>query len=283
MGKFAQRRSDNKGHAPVNNKALATTSVFAQRRAKVQVAQVPSNADEVPQMPESFTSLAQCQAALQVHRARLKTLTTLEDKANYKRTALQDLEPFVQEYLLQGHNYPNDVAVWLAIWYIDCGMIEPWLRLALHLQAQGQKMPPMFSSSMEVWICDQIYDYAADKYKNQQSADPYFWAVLAVLDEHKWDLYEPVGSKMWAMAAKLASLKDDHAMVVTFGEKALAMNDRAGVKKLVNAAKAALEKEAKAKAEAEAAEQGLESEPKPEPDTDKNANEKETEQASTTP
>jgi hypothetical protein len=78
-----------------------------------------------------------------------------------------------------------------------------------------------------------MYDYAAAKFKAKASASPYYDAVLSALVVHEWELHEPVGSKMWAMAAKLASLEEAHELVVEFGTKALALNERAGVKKLV--------------------------------------------------
>lgn len=243
MGKFAQRRAQEAAQQPVAEQA--THSVFAQRRAKVQADNVNAgNTDNLPDMPESLLTLEQCQVALSIHRDRLKQIKVVDEKAQYKRAAIADLEPFVQAYVAQGHNYPNDVAVWLAIWYFDCGLIEAFVSLAMHLQSQSQTLPSNFTSTIEVWICDQVYDYAAGKYKQQHSAGPYFGQVFDALREQQWNLYEPVGSKMWAMAAKLASLQGDHAKVVEFGEHALAMNDKAGVKKLVSEAKKQIAKHA---------------------------------------
>ena len=233
MGTFAKRRASGKTHVTVDDSTVAAVGVFKQRQVKKLVADLNANPDKVPDMPAELISLEQCQVALTVHRSRLSAMNTLEDKVAYKVTALADFEPFLKGYVEAGHNYPNTVAVWAAIWLFDCSQVEAGLTLALHLIEQGQVSPPSFGSTLEVWLCDQMYDYAAAKFKAKESANPYYDALLAAITQHDWDLYEPVGSKMWAMAAKLASLEEDHDRVVAFGTKALEMNERAGVKKLI--------------------------------------------------
>ena len=84
MGTFAKRRESGKTHVTVDDKTVATVGVFKQRKLKSLVADLNANPDKVPDMPSELISLEQCQVALTVHRSRLSTMNTLEDKAAYK-------------------------------------------------------------------------------------------------------------------------------------------------------------------------------------------------------
>lgn len=239
MGVFKDRKA--KGLARKDIAVVAVTGVFAKRRLAANVVDVGGK-QAPPPLPDNFDSLEQCQIAVEVHLQRLSTLKTLEEKAAYKLKALEDINPFVDLYISSGHNYPNSVAVECAIWQLDCGLIDKALPLALLLIKQQQIMPKRFSSSMGVWLCDTVYTWSANKLTAEEAASPYLGTLIEHMQTEQWDLHEPVGSKLFAMAAKHADLQKDYAEVVRLGEIALGMNDKAGVKKLVNIARAELGK-----------------------------------------
>ena len=236
MGIFAKRKLTGTKHQTVPQRQR----IFGQPNSnRVQQSDQLSG----PLLPNDLASLENCQIALQVHLARLKELKTLPEKADYKAKVLGDLQPFVDEYVAQDHYYPNDVAVWLMVWLFDVGRIEQAINLGLLLVNQDQKLPGKFGSDLVTFICDYTYDYAAAKFKDNESAQPYFDQVFTAMNDQDWQLHEVVEGKIYAMAAKLATQTKDHTKVVEYGTKALQINPKAGVKKLVDKATRALAKQ----------------------------------------
>jgi hypothetical protein len=184
-------------------------------------------------------ALAHFQAAMQADLASLKALKTLDEKKAAKAKMLEAYRPFVDDYLKQGHDYPNDVAVQAMIWLLDVGDIEAGLNLALTLIRQGhQKMPERFDRrDIETFLCDAMYDWANALLKKEQSVSPYFDILAATLEKDGWDVHPAVAGKVYAMLAKHKMREGDYPAVIDLCDKAMAANpDGAGVKSLRSAA-----------------------------------------------
>jgi len=245
MGKFADRRKAGEINKKINGNAIA--GFFSSRRKGNTVDPAnhigydPANGVDKSSIAthngSTLTSFEQYQAAVQIHTQRLKEIKTLEEKAEYKKTVLAEFKPFVDDYIASGHNYPNSVAAEYLIWLLDCELIDEALPLGILLIKQGQPMPKRFKSDMPVFLCDAVYDWATTKLNTQQSASPYLETLLDELTKEEWELYEPVGSKMFAMAAKHADMREDYEQVIHYGTIALSMNEKAGVITIVNKAK----------------------------------------------
>jgi hypothetical protein len=180
-------------------------------------------------------TLAHYQAAMQADLASLKALKTLDEKKAAKAKMLEAYIPFVQEYLKQDHDYPNDVAVQAMIWLLDVGNVELGLNLALTLIKHGhQQMPERFDRrDIETFLCDAMYDWANALLKKEQSVSPYFDALAATMTNDKWDVHPAVASKVYAMLAKHKLREGDYQAAVDLCDQAETVNkDGAGVKSL---------------------------------------------------
>lgn len=189
---------------------------------------------EQPAASPTLSSLAHYQAALAADLASLKNLKILDEKQAAKRGMLPTYAPLIDEYITQGHDYPNDVAVQVMIWLMDVGDVEQGLDLAFELIKRKQRLPDKFARrDIETFVCDAIYDWANDLLKKDQSASPYLDTVVEVIESNTWDLSPPVASKVYAMLAKHKMREGQYQTVIDLCDKAESVNpDGAGVKKL---------------------------------------------------
>ncbi|WP_289283316.1 MULTISPECIES: phage terminase small subunit [unclassified Methylophaga] len=197
--------------------------------------------------------LEQYQAALQTDVQRLSTKDTIEDKAAMKKELLPNYMPFVEDYMANGHDYPNSVAVMMMVWLFDIGDIEQGLHLGFYLvKTPKQTMPHGFSSTMETFICDYTYDWASAQIKEEKTASPYLDNLVKVLLDAKWELAMPVKSKMLNMMAKNAFLKGEFKACVSWCEATQKVNPEGhGTKTLMSKALKEIEKLEQAQADKE--------------------------------
>lgn len=178
----------------------------------------------------------QLQAAMVTDVARIKTKPAIEDKQALKRELLPNYVPFVQAYVDDGHNYPNDVAVQVVVWLFDVNDIDNALKIGMYLVATGNSdLPPKFSRNLPTFIADAIYDWANDELKAEQTASPYLDDLVAFMDDEalveKWDLHPAVISKNLALLAKHKEREGKLAECVSLCERAEGANPTgAGVK-----------------------------------------------------
>lgn len=185
----------------------------------------------------ALLTLEQYQAALSVDVARLSTIKIMDDKQSAKKKMLDVYAPFVWDYVEQGHDYPNNVAVQFMIWLFDVEAIEPALKLAFYLMPH-QQMPDKFDRrDIQTFVCDAMYDWAKVQLDNGKTAIPLIDEVVAKLDD--WELSPPVSSKVLVMAAKHHNAAEHFNTVVEYLEKAQMLNpDGWGGKTLLATAKA---------------------------------------------
>ncbi|MEO9655913.1 phage terminase small subunit [Marinomonas sp.] len=171
----------------------------------------------------------------------MKNLEDIEDRASYKAEAIKRVEAFVMGYVESAAKYPNIVAVWMMVFLFDLGDIARAVPLALHLaKQQVHKMPQRFNSSIYQFICDYVYDWSVTQLEANKSAGPYLEQVIQAIESDKWQLSNIVHGKMYAIYGKhLEALSEDEAALNAF-EKAMDLNERAGVKKKIERLRAKL-------------------------------------------
>lgn len=190
----------------------------------------------------SPNTIAHYQAAMQADLAQLSQLNDVVEKAKAKRTMLETYWPFVEAYLKNGDNYPNEIVVRVCIWLFDTLDIERGLNLAFVLIKQNQPTPAKFNRDLKTFVCDAMYDWASDLLKKEQSASPYLDTLAATLTADQWDVHPAVASKIYAMLAKHKLREGDHTAVVALCDLAEQVNpDGAGVKTLRKTATTKLE------------------------------------------
>lgn len=171
----------------------------------------------------------------------MRNVEDIEERKAYKAETIKKLEAFVNGYVESTAKYPNIVAVWVMVWLFDLGDIARAVPLALHLATQKiHNMPTRFSSSIYQFICDYVYDWAVKQLEANKSAGPYLEQIITAIESEKWQLSDIVHGKMYAIHGKhLEALGEDEAALSAL-EKALTLNERAGVKKKIERLRAKL-------------------------------------------
>jgi hypothetical protein len=192
------------------------------------------------------SGLSDYQAAMQIDIAKLSAARDIDEKIRIKKVVLPTYLDFVNNYIEQGDNYPNDVAVQVMIWLLDTVDIEQGLNLALHLVKQGQRMPAKFDRDMPTFLCDSFYDWGNALLKVDQSASPYLDALLATAEKDQWDVHPLCLSKLYALLAKHKVRLELYEEAIALCELAEKVNPTgAGVKKLKASAQAKLNQQVK--------------------------------------
>jgi hypothetical protein len=216
--------------------------------ARRHLARIEAGEKSRPQPPVVATKplqdLEHYQAAMSADLAKLSAIKDIAEKAKAKQQMLSTYWPFVKAYVDNGDNYPNDIAVRIAIWLFDIQDIEKGLDLSLHLIKQGIHVTPdKFDRDLPTFVCDAMYDWSSALLKVDQSANPYLDALVATLDNDQWSLAPPVKSKMYAIAAKHKKREGDWINCLALCEKAEQINpEGAGVKGIKNEAQAQVKK-----------------------------------------
>jgi hypothetical protein len=192
----------------------------------------------------------QLQAAMATDVARIKTKPVIEDKQALKLDLLPNYLPFVQAYVADGHNYPNDVAVQVMVWLFDVNDIDNALKIGAYLVATNtNELPAKFARNLLTFIADEVYEWANAQLKAEQTASPYLDDLVSFIDNEQvieeWDLHPLVLSKNMAMLAKHKEREGKLAECVTLCDRAEAANPTgAGVKTMKDRVQKALEKTA---------------------------------------
>ena len=188
--------------------------------------------------------LAQMQAAMAVDLQRIKTATSVDEKAEIKTQLLPNYLGYVQHYRQQGQDTPNDVAVRVMVWLFDTGQVEQALELGLYLVGTGnQVLPSNFNRTPAVFIADAMYDWANDELKAQRTASPYLDELVLTMTDDGWDMPAMVISKNLAMLAKHKFREGDFVQCLALCDRAETANPTgAGVKTMKKDAAKALAK-----------------------------------------
>ncbi|WP_417790773.1 phage terminase small subunit [Terasakiella pusilla] len=187
-----------------------------------------------PELEEAKETVAKC-----IEETR--TIEDIADRAPVKAEAVKRLEAFVMKYIESAAAYPNIAAVWFMIWLFDLADIPRAVKVGLYLAKQGiHKMPTRFNSTIYTYICDNVYDWAKAELEAERSAGPYLQQVVEAMEAQGWEVPIVVRGKMHAMLGKHLEALTEYKAALDEYETAMSINDRAGVKKRIDAMKAKL-------------------------------------------
>ncbi|MEM5550095.1 phage terminase small subunit [Pseudoalteromonas neustonica] len=181
-------------------------------------------------------------AAIESDLAQLKTFTDIADKATYKSEALerQDYLGYINQYRLSGQCHPNTVLAWVFIWLVDLKRWDAVLELLPFMVEQKQPLPTVFNTKhWPAFVIDQLYD-DANYYLTESKLQGLFdisyvlRGLINTVKNQDWNGLEVVGGKLYAIAAKVDAAQHNYGNALLFAEHAQAINDKAGVKGLVD-------------------------------------------------
>lgn len=213
-----------KGEVPTSIKSSAPATSKAQNRKS------------------EHTEYAFFKAAIDSDLAQLKTFGDISDKADYKAKAIEknDYIGYLNQYRLSGDNHPNLVLAWVFIWLVDLKRWSQAIELLPLLIEQKQPLPKQFNTKhWPTFLIDQLYDDANWYLQNSCTADELasmaftLQRVIHATRNQDWTGSEIAGGKLYAIATKIEATLHNNGNAIRFGKIAQQINEKAGVKTLV--------------------------------------------------
>lgn len=174
-------------------------------------------------------------AKLAEDRRRLKGIQSIEGKAKLKFELLPDYAPWIQGVLENGRGSQDDVLMTVMIWFLDAGIWRGALEIAEYALAYKLIMPDQYQRTVATAVAEEIAEQAI---KLLVIADHPAIDVGALLHVERLvadhDMPDEVRAKLHkAIGYALRESPDfeEKLKALEHLQRALQLNDKAGVKK----------------------------------------------------
>ncbi len=166
------------------------------------------------------------------HRRRLKQIQSIERKIEVKRQLLPEYEPYVQGVLQSNSGRQDDVLMTILVWYIDAGEIENALPIAEYALHHELQTPDRYERSTACLVAEEIADTAL-KLMDGENAVPVelIGKAIALTEEH--DMFDQVRARLLKAYGMALTKSGNQSAAVEPLKRALELDDRSGVKKLI--------------------------------------------------
>ena len=206
------------------------TSPARRHFERVSAALAAADAGEAPMQGEAYELM---QAALFEDYRLLKSTQSMERKAEIKRELLPKYAEYVAGVLEAGQGAQDDVLMRVMLWRIDAGDLAGAIAIAKYATQHGLTPPDQFERGTPAIIAEEVADQAL-KQLDVEDADAL--TLLAHLLEveritQDADMHDQIRAKLHkalGYACRATGQLDDAQHHL---ERALALNDRIGVKK----------------------------------------------------
>ena len=206
------------------------TSPARRHFERVSAALAAADAGEAPMQGEAYELM---QAALFEDYRLLKSTQSMERKAEIKRELLPKYAEYVAGVLEAGQGAQDDVLMRVMLWRIDAGDLAGAIAIAKYATQHGLTPPDQFERGTPAIIAEEVADQAL-KQLDEEGADT--TALLVHLEDvealtRDADMHDQIRAKLHkalGYAFRATGQLDDAQHHL---ERALALNDRIGVKK----------------------------------------------------
>lgn len=206
------------------------TSPARRHFERVSAALAAADAGEAPMQGEAYELM---QAALFEDYRLLKSTQSMERKAEIKREILPKYAEYVAGVLEAGQGAQDDVLMRVMLWRIDAGDLAGAIAIAQYAIKHGLTPPDQFERGTAAIIAEEVADQAL-KQLDEEGADT--TALLVHLEDvealtRDADMHDQIRAKLHkalGYAYRATGQLDDAQHHL---ERALALNDRIGVKK----------------------------------------------------
>lgn len=166
------------------------------------------------------------------HRRRLKQIQSIERKIELKRQLLPEYVAYVQGVLEADSGRQDDVLMTVLVWRIDTGDIEGALEIAAYAIRHDLQTPDRYERSTACLIAEEVADTALKLMDGDTPIPPELITLTLELTMDK-DMFDQVRAKL-LKAQGLCLLKaGQQAAAMEPLKRALELDDRCGVKKLI--------------------------------------------------
>lgn len=206
------------------------TSSIRRHFERVSAAQAAADAGTQPMQGEAYELM---QAALFEDYRRLKSTQSMERKAEIKREILPSYADYVAGVLEAGQGAQDDVLMRIMLWRIDAGDLGGAIAIAKYAIKHGLTPPDQFERGTAAIIAEEIAEQAL-KQLDEEGADT--TALLTQLIDVELltrdaDMHDQIRAKLHKALGYTCRATGQLEEAQVNLERALALNDRIGVKK----------------------------------------------------
>lgn len=166
------------------------------------------------------------------HRRRLKQVQSIERKAEVKRQFLPEYQAYIDGVLQGDSGRQDDVLMTVMLWHIDVGNIAEALRLADYAIAHDLQTPDRYERTTATLIAEEVAEVAIRRAGTDQPLD-----AELILQTHELtrdqDMFDQVRAKLHKAIGMAMEAADRLPDAVEHYNRALELDERIGVKKLV--------------------------------------------------
>lgn len=169
----------------------------------------------------------------------LKSVSSIADKVHIKKQALPAYQEWIDGITAAGAVQADDrVAATVIVWMIDCGLLDEAMPLADVLIHSGLESADEYSRSMPEIIVEQMAGQieSGSEISAENLKTLIEWATAKKEDGlHEINLADVIRAKLLKAAGEKAEAADDNETALTLYRQAVGYNDKAGVKKRIEA------------------------------------------------
>ena len=173
------------------------------------------------------------------HRRRLKQVQSLELKAEVKRKFLPEYQAYIDGVLQGDAGRQDDVLMTVLLWQIDVGNMTEALRLAEYAIGHNLQTPDRYERTTATLIAEEVAEVAMRRAGTDQPM-----AAELILKTHELtrdqDMYDQVRAKLHKAIGMAMETADRLPEAIEHYGRALELDDRIGVKKLIEKAERAI-------------------------------------------
>lgn len=175
------------------------------------------------------------------HRRRLKQVQSIQRKAEAKAKFLPDYQAYVDGVLASGSGRQDDVLMTIMIWHIDAGQLDRALTLAKYALEHDLQTPDRYDRKTACLIAEEVADAAARAPETDPVASSTLLRAVAMTESH--DMFDQVRAKLNKATGIALSNEGQPQEAIHYLKRALELDDRSGVKKLIEQIERQLRKE----------------------------------------
>lgn len=166
------------------------------------------------------------------HRRSLKQIQSIERKIEVKRKFLPEYDPYVQGVLQSKSGRQDDVLMTILVWYIDTGAIEKALAVAEYALQYGLQTPDRYERSTACLIAEEIADTALKLMEGENAVSSALLSqVISITENH--DMFDQVRARLLKAYGMSLTKSGDLEWAIEPLKRALELDERCGVKKLI--------------------------------------------------
>jgi len=172
-------------------------------------------------------------AALWEARRTLKAIKSVQAKIEKKRELLPEFAPYVEGVLAAGQGAQDDVLMSVLVWRIDVGDLPGALDIAEYAMRHQLQTPDRYERDTASLIAEELADQALRMLAEDAPDGPAIAEILqrteAITAGH--DMHDEIRAKLHKALGYAHRTAGSPAEAVEHLRRALALNERAGVKK----------------------------------------------------